>query len=155
MFKGMRKQDRKMSDKHAIDLLKRGEYGILSTVGTEGYPYGVPLNYGYVDNYIYFHCAKDGYKLDNIIKNDKISFCVVGNTEVVPHKFTTKYESVIIFGKTVNVEEVKEKENGLLGILEKYSKDFIKEGKEYINRDIANTKVYKINIEHITGKVRI
>lgn len=149
----MRKLERKMEDAQAIELLKKGEYGVLSTTGANGYAYAVPLSYAYLDNAIYFHCATEGQKLYNIKINDKISFCVVGETEVIPDKFTTKFESVIVFGRAVIVDN-EEKQDGLMALVDKYSKDFLDKGKAYVNSGMNKTTVFKIIIEHFTGKCR-
>ncbi len=66
MFKEMRKKDREVLGEDIEKILTNGEYGVLATVGENGYPYTVPLSYVYQDNSIYFHCAKEGHKLDNI-----------------------------------------------------------------------------------------
>lgn len=51
----------------ATAILDVAEFGVLSTIGNDGQPYGVPLNYIYKDRAIYFHCAVAGQKLDNIV----------------------------------------------------------------------------------------
>ncbi len=153
MFKEIRREDRKIGPEEAIEILKKGEYGILSTVGEDGYAYGVPLNYVYVDNSIYFHCAKEGHKLDNIKNNMRVSFCVVGETKPIPEKFTTRYESVIVFGKAMEIFN-EEKEKALLEIIYKYANQYIEQGKEYIKKAKDKTVIIKINIEKITGKAR-
>ncbi|NMM63934.1 pyridoxamine 5'-phosphate oxidase family protein [Clostridium sp. P21] len=153
MFKEIRRKDREIKNDEVIEILKNNTYGILSTIGENGYPYGVPISYVYMNNSIYFHCAVEGQKLNNIINTDKVSFCVVGQTCVLPDKFSTKYESVIIFGKAQEIFN-DEKNAVLLNVLEKYSPDYIEKGKIYIANAGAKTKVIKINIEHITGKAR-
>lgn len=153
MFKQMRRKDRELDKEKSIELLKRSEYGILSTIGESGYCYGIPLNFVYFDNAIYFHCAKEGHKLENIRYNNKVSFTLVGKTEVIPEKFSTKYESVVVFG---NAEEIEgdEKEKALIALIEKYSPDFKEAGLEYIKRDKDRTIVIKILIEKVSGKGR-
>ena len=59
---------------------------------------GIPLTYIYEDERIYFHSAPEGHKLDNIDYCNKTSFCVIGNTELLPEQSSTKYECVIAFG---------------------------------------------------------
>jgi len=39
-------------------------------------------------------------------------------------------------------------------LLEKYSPDFIEEGKKYIDQKNQVTKIIKIEIDHISGKAR-
>jgi putative hydrolase of the HAD superfamily len=153
MFRELRRNDRELEDVEAIEILEKCEYGILSTVSENGYAYGVPLSYVYIDNSIYFHCATEGHKLDNIKNKDKVSFCVVGQTSLLPDKFSTKYESVILFGRAIEVFD-SEKEVALLELIIKYSQEYIEKGKEYIKNASAKTKVIKISIEHISGKAR-
>lgn len=153
MFKKMRRKDRELDTTATIEILKKCQYGIFSTVGENGYAYGVPLSYIYMNNAIYFHSAVEGYKLDNLLKNDQVSFCVVGQTFVLPDKFTTNYESVIVFGRANEVFD-NEKESAFLEILNKYSPDYIEKGKAYTASASTNTKVIKISIEHISGKAR-
>lgn len=149
----IRRKDREIGTDEAINLLTKCEYGILSSIGSDGQPYGVPLSYVYKENCIYFHCARVGHKLENIENNPKVSFCVVGNTNILPADFATEYESVIAFGVASEIQGAEWK-NALLWILEKYSPEFIEEGKSYIEEKSKATKVIKIEIEHISGKAR-
>ncbi len=153
MFKEMRRQDRKIDNTAAARILEEGQYGILSTTGSSGYAYGVPVSYAYSNGCIYFHCAVEGQKLENIEYNNKVSFCVVGATELLPEKFSTKYESVIVFGKASEVYG-DEKQEALVAILRKYSPEYMDKGMKYINNDSSKTKVIKIEPEHMTGKAR-
>lgn len=153
MFKQMRRKDRQLDLEQTIKVLENGEYGVLSVTGENGYAYGVPLSYVYFDNAVYFHGAKTGSKLDAIQNNNKVSFCVVGKTKVLPDKFSTNYESTIVFGIAKEVFE-QEKNNVLLELIKKYSKEYIEQGKEYIERAAENTKVIKIDINHVSGKGR-
>ena len=105
----IRRKDREIETNDAINLLTKCEYGVLSTVGNDGQPYGVPLNYVYKDNCIYFHSARGGHKIENIENNSKVSFCAIGYTNVLPSKFGTEYESVVAFG---NASEVIQDGNG-------------------------------------------
>jgi nitroimidazol reductase NimA-like FMN-containing flavoprotein (pyridoxamine 5'-phosphate oxidase superfamily) len=153
MFKKMRRQDRKIDSAGAIRILEAGKYGILSTTGSNGYAYGIPISYIYTNDSIYFHCAVEGQKLENIKHNNKVSFCVVGHTTLLPQSFSKNYESVIAFGRAVEVFEG-EKQAALKAIVSKYSAAFTKEGLEYIKNSSGNTRIFKIEIAHMTGKAR-
>lgn len=152
-MRNMRRSDREISIEEARAILHCAEYGILSTAGIDGQPYGVPLSYVYNHDSIYFHCALSGQKLDNIQYNPKVSFCVVGETKVVPDKFATEYESAVVFGVASELHGI-ERYNALLWLLEKYCPDYIEEGKLYIEQKDKTTKVFKIEINHISGKAR-
>ena len=62
MFRGMRRKRQLLSKKDSIAVLEKGTSGVLSLLGDNGYPYGVPISYVYADNKIFFHSAKDGHK---------------------------------------------------------------------------------------------
>lgn len=149
----MRRKDREIDQKEAMELLIRGEYGTLSTIGEDGYPYGLPVNYVVMENRIYIHCAKEGQKLSNIGYSDKVSFSVVGHTMVVPEEFSTNYESAVVYGRAKHITD-EEKESVLFAFIEKYSPNRIEEGKAYIARMGGATTVIGIEIERLTGKRR-
>jgi uncharacterized protein len=151
MFKEMRRVERKLATEKALEILEKGEYGVLSTIGENGYPYGVPLNYVFNDRVIYFHCAQTGNKLENIQFNNKVSFCVVTYAKVQPEKFVSQYESAIVFGKTeaVNGEE---KERAMVEFIRKYCKDNFQEATDHIHQFFKSVKVVKLMIDHVTGK---
>lgn len=149
----IRRKDREIKLTEAMALLSQCEYGVLSTADQDGQPYGVPLNYAYKDNAIYFHCARAGHKIDNIAINPRVSFCVVGRTNILQAKFSTEYESAVAFGAASTVQGT-ERINALQWLVEKYSPDFIEEGKKYIEETNSATTVIKIKIDHISGKAR-
>ena len=153
MRKSLRRKDRELTSDLAAKLFSECEYGFLSTVDIDGLPYGIPLNYVFKDNCVYFHCALEGYKLDNIEANNKVSFCVVGKTRVVPDKFAMLYESAIAFG-AVSEAFGDEKQDALVSLLEKYSPGYIEEGKKAIDAHGKETRVMRIDIDYMTGKER-
>ncbi|MCK5757832.1 MAG: pyridoxamine 5'-phosphate oxidase family protein [Clostridiales bacterium] len=153
-FREMRRSDRQIFNLDIEDILLRGEYGILSTVSETGYPYGVPVNYVYHNNRIFFHCAKTGFKIDNISYDEKVSFCVVVDTELMPEKFSTKYKSVIAFG-TASEATGDIKKEALFGLVKKYSPDFMGKGRNYVEIEHSGTALIKIDIQHMTGKARL
>lgn len=152
MFREMRRDDKSLKDREVIDILRDNNYGILSTIGENDYAYGVPINYVYDENSIYFHCAGEGYKLDNISKNNKASFCVVGKSEAVSEKFTTKYNSVIVFGKINKIEYDRDKKEILMKFIEKFAPEHLDRGRKYVENSFGGTTLLKLDIEHLTGK---
>lgn len=153
-MKKMRRFDRSMTNEESQELLKRGEYGVLSTVDTEGQPFGTPLNYVFYDGSIYFHSAVEGTKLDNIENNPRVCFTVVGETELDPKDFSTNYESVMAFGK-VSIVESGDEYKILMEFIKKYSPDFMKEGEAYIKAAIDKVLVIKIEVDALSGKHRV
>lgn len=151
MVNEMRRKDRQLSEDEAMEILKSGEFGILSTIEQE-YPYGVPVNYAVEDHSIYIHCsAAGGLKTENIKANCNVCFTVVGRTAVLSSQFAEQYESAIAFGKAEIIHGV-EKEQALSALIDKYSAEFKEAGMKYIQNAKDQTLVYRIAIEHLTGK---
>ncbi|TCS83056.1 pyridoxamine 5'-phosphate oxidase family protein [Tepidibacillus fermentans] len=153
MFKELRRKEREMDQDLTLELLNSRDYGVLSMAAAEDYAYGVPLSFVYRNGAIYFHCALEGHKLDILSQNNKVSFCVVGQTKPLPEQFSMGYQSVIVFG-TVEEVEGEEKREGLIALLEKYASDNMEKGMKYLEKDQHRTKVLKLTIDHMTGKNR-
>lgn len=148
----MRRKNQLLPEADCIEILNRNTSGVMSVIGDNGYPYGVPLSYVYLDGKIYFHCAVSGHKIDAIKNDDKVSFCVVDQDKVVPDKYTTYYRSVIIFGKARILQNEDEIKYTLTQLAKKYAPD---ESASSINDEIKkcpNLFMIEIKIEHITGK---
>ena len=153
MPRELRRKDRGIDSREARELLARGEYGVLSTVAADGAPYGVPLSYCVLEDAVYFHCAPEGHKLEDIAADNRVSFCVVGRTEVLPEQFATRYESVIVAGRAQEVSG-DEKQRALEGLAAKYSPGLEEAGLRYIAAQGPRTRVFKVAIEAISGKAR-
>lgn len=147
----MRRKDKALQHGEIVRLLHEGEYGILSTVDEKGQAYGVPLNYIYLNDGLYFHSALEGHKVANILGNSKVSFCIVGRTRLLPAEFSTEFESVIVFGEARAVQD-DERYQALVGLVEKYSPEFLEQGLKYIEQFDSRTKVVRIDVHSMTGK---
>lgn len=149
-MRNARDSNKQTSRDAAMDILNNAEFGVLATVDKAGQPYGVPLNYIVLNDAIYLHCALEGHKLDNISDNNKVSFTVIGYSEIVPASFTANYESVVVFGKAKLADEP-EKVKMLKELVQKYSPEFQEKGLKVIDAFKDKCTVIKIDIEHITG----
>ena len=153
MFREMRKKNRQLTTEEARAILEKCPWGTLSTIGEDGWPYGVPVNYVVEDNEIYIHCAKTGHKLDNIRHNDKACFTAVSRANVLSAEFSTDYESVVAFGRAAFVDD-SEARRALQLIIAKYSPEFKTAGDAMVQQMADVTQVIRIDVEHITGKAR-
>ena len=149
----MRRSKQQLTEAENIEILKQGTYGVLSVTGEDGYPYGVPVNYVYEDGKIYIHGANAGHKIDAVRRNPKVTFCVVDKSDVIKEEYTTRYRSVIAFGKARIVADERE----ILAAAEKLAIRFWPEDtKEHrdrvIHNDIKVLGIIEIELEHVTGK---
>lgn len=150
----IRRQDRLLSESEGMNLLKKGEYGFLSMVSENNTGYGIPLSYVIEEDKIYFHCAPEGEKLRILKKNNQVSFCIVGYTQVISHQFSTAYQSVIAKGTISTGLSDKEKMHALELILDKYSPNDKVVGLKYAEKSFPRTEVLRLDITEISGKCK-
>ncbi len=148
----MRRKALQTDNETALEILKKGSYGIFSTVGSDGFPYGVPVNYFFDGKTIFFHCAKNtGHKELNLENSNKVCFTVVTESTVLPKERDTKYQSVIVFGTAKKVDE-----NTVISVLKelvhKYSSGYIKDGYAEIEKVHKATDIIAITPLKISGK---
>lgn len=152
MFRDLRRKDKRMDKLTTMNILEKASEGVLSTFGEDGYPYGVVLNYVYYQEKIYFHCAKVGHKIDNIIFHDKVSFSIYQDVNVIGQALTTHYRSVLVFGRAKLVETRKDI---LLALIDKYADIERDQAKKMIAKEINLTGLVEIEIDHISGKIGV
>lgn len=149
----VRRQNRLLEELEAYELLKTGEYGVLSMSAVEGGGYGIPINYAWDGKeHIYFHCAPEGQKLECLRTNNKVSFCVVGKTLVLSSQFSTAYESVLAFGTIRQALLTEERMHALELLLDKYSPADKVVGMQYAVNSFSRTHILRLDIERISGK---
>lgn len=145
---------RGVSEEEARQILSRCTYGVLSTVGADGQPYGIPLNYVYApgENALYFHCAKTGRKLENIRSTPRGAFAAVGSEEIVPEQFTTRYESVIAEGTISEVNEPEEKRRVLRLLCARLAPAGAVRRETVIEKWLPAVTVLRMDLETLAGK---
>ncbi len=148
----MRREDRALTREQSLAVLDAAEHGVLSTVGADGTPYGIPLDFVRDGDTLILHGSVEGRKADNIKGDGRISFCVIGKTEVVPSKFTTRYESVIVSGRAEWIEDEDRKTASLMKLCERFTPDHLPAAKEAISKMLKITGVMIVTMETITGK---
>jgi nitroimidazol reductase NimA-like FMN-containing flavoprotein (pyridoxamine 5'-phosphate oxidase superfamily) len=151
MMRSIRDTHKQVSHDEAMKILEQAEYGVVSTIDKDGYPYGLPMHYIVLEDAVYLHCALEGHILDNIASNSKVCFTAVGSSKLLPSSFTANYESVIVFGRA-NLVVGAEKINMLQILVTKYSPEYYDKGMKIIESYKDKCSVIRIDVEHITGK---
>ena len=154
MFRKMRRFKQQLTDAECIEVLKSTKRGILSVLGDDGYPYGMPLSHWYNEENgkIYFHGANTGHKIDALKACDKVSFCVMDEGYTEGDDWALNIRSVIVFGKVRFMEDPKEIEDFLVKLCAKFTDD-----PEYAAKELANENATLLCLEltpdHMTGKL--
>ena len=153
MFRPLRRIKQQLSNEECITILENEVRGVLSVLGDNGYPYGLPINYYFSkdENKIYFHGSREGHKIDTIKNNDKVSFCVYNKGIQTEGKRGLDFKSVIVFGRIKPIED-REK---TIDICRKLSAKF-DFGEDYIEEEIKKFAKFvlclELTPEHICGK---
>lgn len=150
----IRRKDRILEDKPAGVLLEKGEYGFLAMVNCDGGGYGIPLSYVCSGDSLYFHCAPQGHKLENLRKDNRCSFTVVVATKVIPDKFTTAYESVMVFGTITSELSETERLEALRLLVAKYSPGYEAAAEKYIGGSFHRTGVMRFDMTGRSAKAK-
>jgi nitroimidazol reductase NimA-like FMN-containing flavoprotein (pyridoxamine 5'-phosphate oxidase superfamily) len=154
MFRELTRIKQKLSQEESIDLLKQQPRGVLSLIGDDGYPYGVPIDHWYneADGKIYFHSGREGHKVDAIYRCNKASFCVCDEGVRKEGDWALHIKSVIVFGRIHIVEDHTKALELTRQLSLKYTRD-----EDYIQKEIdsygSEVLVFALEPEHITGKI--
>ncbi|SDJ67735.1 hypothetical protein SAMN04487760_11125 [Lachnospiraceae bacterium G41] len=154
MFREVARKKQALPIEECIEILIKEPRGVLSVLGDDDYPYGMPLNHYYCedDGKIYFHGGKQGHKVDAIKRHDKASFCVYDQGFRNPGEWALNIRSVIVFGRIEIVEDTEK----VLKISRLLSYKFT-DDEEYIEHELINagprTLMFALKPECITGKI--
>jgi hypothetical protein len=153
----MRKLNKKITDPAVVThILKTCHTGRLGTLAKDGRPMVTPLNFAYHEGRIYFHCAQEGEKLDEIRRDNRVCFEVdlpvayVKGTMENPCRAEYLYRSVILQGRAIIIEDRVERLMALDYLMRKYQP----EGGygPYPEEKLALTCIVRIDIEDLSGK---
>lgn len=150
--KPMHRKDRQLSQEEAWKALAQGTHGVLCLAGEDGWPYGVPMNYVLLDGSLYLHCARSGYKLEAIARDQRVCFTVVTKAQVIPEHITTLYESVMVLGRAYVVEHPQEHDAALAALINTLGRVTPEIRDQYIAKKSKNTTVVRIRPLRLTGK---
>ena len=150
----MRRKDREMSKDFAIMVLDKCEWAVISMIDPSGNPYCIPITVVRENDNIYFHSAKQGFKVDCLYNNPNVCITCVGHTYRLPDKFTTEYESAIIRGKAIEVTDNTEKIHALELLCKRHTPTNMHEFDKAIEQSLNITGIWKIKIDNITGKCK-
>ena len=154
MFREMIRKKQQLSEAECIDLLTGEPRGILSVLGDDDYPYGMPLNHFYCpeDGKLYFHSGRKGHKIDAMLRHDKASFCVYDQGFRREGEWALNIRSVIVFGRIEIITDTEKIYEISRMLSHKFTQD-----ENYIEEEIRKSgpRTYMCALvpEHMTGKL--
>lgn len=153
MLRDLVRKNKQITEAECVELLTNETRGVLSVNGDDGYPYAMPMNHFYnaEDGCIYFHCGKEGHRVDSLKKSDKVSFCVCEQGHREDGDWAYNVRSVIVFGKIEIIDDIDEVTRIARELCYKFTRD-----EAYIQNEIRQyaktTLLLKLIPEHICGK---
>lgn len=155
----MRRSDREQDLEFSLDLIDRCTYGVVAISTGEDTPYCLPLSFVRLGNSLYFHCAKEGRKLDLLRRNPRVCVTFVGGdipAFIAPSTYTTYFQSVIACGTACEVTDNQEKIDALQALCQKLTPNDMGAGFDLaIQKTIGITAVWRIHMVSITGKAKL
>ena len=156
MFREMRRFKQQITEEECIQILTKQFRGVLSMLGDDDYPYGIPLDHWYCEENgkLYFHCAKTGHKLDAVRKHDKVSYCVMDDGFRKEGDWALNIRSVVIFGRMRVVDDTDDelKRKIATGLCRKFTDDEAFLEKELTNA-LPRAAFLELAPENMTGKL--
>ena len=150
----MRRKEKEISDIREIEaIIQKAEVCRLG-LAVDNTPYIVPVFFGYENNCLYVHCAKEGRKLDMIRQNNTVCFEMEGDAEITNRdkpacQWSSAYRSVIGWGSASILENPGEKKQALDVIMRHYSN---RTSFEYKQKTLEEVVIIKIVVDRIGGK---
>lgn len=148
----MRRKDREMPAEFAYSVIDRSPYGTLATLAEDGTPYCIPVSAVRRDKAIYFHCAHEGAKIQGMRAQPRVCLSFVSYAHIPKGKFTSEYESAVVFGLASEVTDPAEKTEILRWLCLRYTPDNMDDFYQAIARSLDRTAIWQVNIDTITGK---
>jgi len=133
------------------DILAKAEVLFLA-LHDEPAPYVLPLNFAYAEGELWFHCAREGTKLDLIRRDPRVGFSAVADARVVPGPapcdFAATGCSVVGRGTARISEDPAERRRGLDALMRRYGR----ERPDYRSASLERACVIRVSVEELRGK---
>ncbi len=153
MFREIVRFKQALPEEECLELLKNEKRGVLSVLGDDDYPYGMPVNHYYCeeDGRLYFHGGRSGHKIEAMRRHGKVSFCVMEDGTAADGQWWKVVRSVIVFGHVEFIEDREKMQDITRRLSYKFTDD-----EAYIDYEIEHsgpgTLLFALVPEHMTGK---
>lgn len=154
----MRRNDRAQGREFSLALIDRCTHGVVAISTGEPAPYCLPLSLVRVGEELYFHCAREGRKVDLLRRFPRVCVTFVGDDRphfTPPAMYSTWFQSVIVTGTAGEVTDPAEKTEVLRALCRKMTPNAMDGFLPAVEKSLAVTAVWKIHMEEISGKAKL
>lgn len=140
-----------------LALICRADCGTLCTNGTDGYPYGTPVNHVLINGRIFFHGRRRGTRNQNLAADDRCSMTFVEERGYQNYggnacDTDTLFRSVIVYGRVVEVTDQDTKMDILRNLTDRLVPGISRLPIDPARADRSG--VYEVVVESMSGKYR-
>lgn len=154
-MRGIRRKEKAITDSNEMkSILEQAQY-ISVAMCLDNEPYLVTLSHGYEreSNCIYFHCAREGKKIEILNQNSLVWGQAVIDKGYVQGACDHLYATTQFKGRVTFLEDAEEKEHALrvmIHMLEENPDEVIAD--QINEKSIKRVHIGRIDIEYMSGK---
>ena len=150
----LRRRDKEVSNPEILTKILRSAKYVTLALCANNQPYLVSLSHGYDEehNCIYFHCAKEGKKLDYLKSNDVVWGQALLDQGYLEGECTHQYASVHFSGKVTFIEETNEKLAGVKCMMRHLDSNPDALFAKFDSKRLENTVIGRVDLDEMTGK---
>jgi len=154
-MRGIRRKDKAITDiREMRKILRTAQYVTLAMCSNDE-PYLVSLSHGYDEerNCIYFHCAKEGKKIDILKANNLVWGQAIADHGYVQGACDHLYATTQFRGRVTFVEDIEDKEHALRVMIESLddnAEEIIE--KQLTPESIQRVTIGRVDIDYLSGK---
>jgi nitroimidazol reductase NimA-like FMN-containing flavoprotein (pyridoxamine 5'-phosphate oxidase superfamily) len=150
----LRRKDKEIADERLLKkILKTAKY-VTIALSMNGEPYLVSISHGYDENKncLFFHCAREGKKLQYLRSNNTVWGQALLDYGYSEGECTYLYASVHFSGKVTMLENLEEKREALACMIRQIDKNPETLITDLRPERLRNTVVGRIDVAYMSGK---
>ena len=150
----LRRKDKEIADERLLKKILRTAKYVTIALSMNNEPYLVSLSHGYDEkkNCVYFHCAREGKKLQYLRSNNTVWGQALLDYGYSEGECTYLYASVHFSGKVTMLENLKEKREALACMIRQIDKNPETLITDLRPERLRNTVVGRIDVAYMSGK---
>jgi nitroimidazol reductase NimA-like FMN-containing flavoprotein (pyridoxamine 5'-phosphate oxidase superfamily) len=150
----LRRKDKAINDESLLRKILRTAKYVTIALSMRNQPYLVSLSHGYDEkkNCLYFHCAREGKKLQYLSSNDTVWGQALLDYGYSEGECTYLYASVHFSGKVTMLENLEEKREALACMIRQIDKNPETLITDLRPERLRNTVVGRIDVAYMSGK---
>ena len=154
-MRGIRRKEKEITDEKEMLAILNGAKYVVVAMCKDNEPYLVTLSHGYdiQRDCIYFHCAREGKKVDILKEQNKVWGQALLDRGYVHGSCDHLYATIHFMGKVTFVENLEEKRHALEIMINTLDDDPQKVlDKQLTVESTKGVRIGRIDIEYMSGK---